>query len=117
MWLIRYFQERKNKKSETRISYIKKNYANRGIMSSVLVLFSAASLLYSVYRAYRLEGNADLTAAASCFCSVLISFTGIGYALGAFLQEDRNYFYAKLGLFFHGLLLAGIVAVLILSWR
>lgn len=117
MWLIKYFRERKNKKRETRISYIKKNYATRGIMSSVLVLFSGAALLYGVYRAYRSGGDSDLTAAAACFCSILISFTGIGYGLGAFLQEDSNYFYAKLGLFFHGLLLAGIVAVLILSWR
>lgn len=104
----------RSKKSETKISYIKKNYSPRGIISSVLFIFSVAALISAVWLTYvRLQ--ADMVAGALGICSILISLTGLGYGIGAFFEEDRNYLFARLGVFLHLILLVGIVLMVVFS--
>lgn len=102
---------------ETRISYIKKNYARTGIISTFLFIIALIFISIGIGMALKSNGNSSLTAAAFGFCGVIISIVGIMYGLLAHLEEDKNYIFAKIGVVTNTLLLIGMFVLIIFGGR
>ena len=94
-----------------RVSYVRKPFAVRSKMS--MLLTTAALLLGGggIYGAVRTQGQATLTHGAMGLCSILLSITAVWYGGISFLEDDKNYILARLGIGISVLMLAGWVVV------
>ena len=95
----------------SRVSYVRKPFAARSKMSMVLTV--AALLLGGggLYGAVTTQGQATLTHGAMGLCSMLLSVAAIWYGGMSFLEDDKNYILARLGIALGVLMLAGWAAV------
>ena len=79
-----------------KVSYIRKPLAKYSFVSAGLAaaayIFGAAAIGLS----YQAQGNAPLTAAALCFCSILTSISSIVYGVFSFFEQEKNYLLAKI---------------------
>lgn len=94
--------------SAARISYIRKPFAVRSRFS---IGFAAAALLMTalgIYGGVATKGQAPLTAGALGLCSMVVSLFAVWYGAIAFLERDKNYILAKIGI--------GMGAVLFFGW-
>lgn len=91
-----------------RVSYVRKPFARRSKMSIIL---TAAALLLGgggIYVATATQGQATLTHGAMGFCSIFLSAVAIWYGGISFLEDDKNYILAKLGI--------GISILMLAAW-
>jgi len=102
---------------ETKISYIKKRYAKKGILSTFLFLVAFLFLLIGIGMAFKSNGNSGLIVAALGFCAMLLSITGIAYGFSAYTEEDKDYFFARIGIVANILLFLGMIVIIIFGWR
>lgn len=102
---------------ETKISYIKKNYAKRGIISTFLFIIAFIFTLIGIGMAFFTKGNSGLTAASFGFCAILVSFVGVFYGFLAYLEADKDYVFARIGIVTNVLILIGMIVLIIFGWR
>lgn len=91
-----------------KVSYVKKPFAQRSIYSVILEGMALALLAGGLVISVRLEGKGGLNVAAMGFCSLLLSMVGIWYSLLAFMEKEKNYILAKIGL--------GVGIFLVIVW-
>ena len=103
-------EERRRKEMKeqaaSRVSYVRKPFARRSRISFILaaeaLIFGGAGL----YRGVTTQGQAELVCGALGFCSVFLSLIAVWYGGISFLEENKNYILAKLGIATGVLLLA-----------
>jgi len=95
-----------------RVSYVRKPFAARSKMSMLLTV--AALLLggTGLYAAVRTQGQANLTHSAMGLCSMFLSVFAIWYGGISFLEDDKNYILARLGIGISILMLVGWAVVI-----
>ena len=100
----------------TRVSYVRKPFAGRSKMSAILI--GAALLLggTAICSAVATKGQATLTHAAMALCSMFLSVIGIWYGGISFLEDDKNYILAKLGIGLGIAMLAGWAVIVFMGF-
>lgn len=95
-----------------RVSYVKKPFSARSKISMALTM--AALLLggAGIWAAVKTQGQATITHGAMGFCSIFLSVTAIWYGGISFLEDDKNYILARLGIAVSVLMLAGWAVVI-----
>ena len=98
-----------------RVSYVRKPFAGRSKMSAILI--GAALLLggTAICSAVATKGQATLTHAAMALCSMFLSVIGIWYGGISFLEDDKNYILAKLGIGLGIAMLAGWAVIVVMG--
>lgn len=96
------------KEEHTRVSYVKKPITKRSLMSIGLASVGMVLFLIGLLMAIRARGQAELHVAAIGFCSMLLSAVAVFYGVISFLEKEKNYILAKLGL--------GIGGTVVLVW-
>ncbi len=99
----------------SRVSYVRKPFARRSRISFILaaeaLIFGGAGL----YRGVTTQGQAELVCGALGFCSVFLSLIAVWYGGISFLEENKNYILAKLGIATGVLLLAAWTYIIIMG--
>lgn len=99
----------------SRVSYVRKPFASR---SKISMFLAAAALVLGgggIYVAVKTQGQATLTHGAMGMCSMVLSAAAVWYGGISFLEDDKNYILARLGIFFGVLMLAGWAAVIVIG--
>jgi len=112
-------EERRRKEMKeqaaSRVSYVRKPFARRSRISFILaaeaLIFGGAGL----YRGVTTQGQAELVCGALGFCSVFLSLIAVWYGGISFLEENKNYILAKLGIATGVLLLAAWTYIIIMG--
>lgn len=96
----------------SRVSYVRKPFAIRSRMSILLALAALSLGGAGIYQGVVTQGQAALVSGALGFCSIFLSVLALWYGGISFLEDDKNYILAKLGIALSILLLAGWTAVI-----
>ncbi|MCI8886456.1 MAG: calcium:proton exchanger [Hungatella sp.] len=96
----------------SRVSYVRKPFAIRSRMSILLALAALSLGGAGIYQGVVTQGQAALVSGALGFCSIFLSVLALWYGGISFLEDDKNYILAKLGIALSVLLLAGWTAVI-----
>ena len=91
-----------------KISYIRKPFAKRSLVSLPLALWALALGGASLALRARLPGAGGLAGAAWGVSSLLFAVVGLGYGGLSLFEKEKNYLFAKIGM--------GITGGLILFW-
>lgn len=86
------------RKGKYKISYIRKPFAKRSIISALAALAALALALVSLFLSVRSGGNGGLEIASWAVSSMLFSAVSIFYGGLSFIEKERNYILSKIGL-------------------
>lgn len=103
--------------ASSRVSYVKKPFAGRSLICIGLMVVALIFFLVGLFQAVKSQGQAGLSMAAVCFCSILVSLFSIGYGIRSFSQKDKNYILAKIGIGVSGLLMVIWLVMIIIGLR
>lgn len=95
-------------KKTRRISYIKKPFAGKSLVSLPFGLAALVCFAVSLGISARMQGNGDVSVAAWGLSSIIFAVISLVYSVSAFLEKERNYILAKISL--------GLSAVLLVFW-
>lgn len=102
-------------KRQHRISYIRKPFARKSLVSlpfSCLALAGCVvSLAISVYH----QGNGDVNVAAWGFSSIVFAVISLLYSAASFVEQEKNYILSKISLIISAVLLVFWVCMLIVG--
>lgn len=95
-------------------SYIftNKEHPPKGIMSSILGIISAVSVILVIYFSYRERGTADVRYGAALLLAALFSVAGFILGIMSKMEADKYYLFSYLGIAFNGMVLTGIGFIL-----
>ncbi len=95
-------------------SYIftNKEHPQKGIMSSVLGVISAASVVLVLYFAYCNDGVAELRYGAALLLAALFSVAGFVLGILSKMESDKYYFFPYMGIIVNTIVLFGIGFIL-----
>ena len=97
-----------------KVSYVKNPFAKNSYYSLGLGILSLALAAASMYLSVSQAGHGGLNTGAFGFSSMVAAVLGIWYGALSFMEKDRNYILARIGLGICGVL--GIVwAVIIIT--
>lgn len=109
-------EERRRKEMKelaaTRVSYVRKPFARRSRMSVLLAAAALALGGWGLFKAVKTQGQAPLVCGAMGLCSILLSIVAVWYGGISFLEDDKNYVLAKLGIALGVLMLAGWAVII-----
>lgn len=91
-----------------KVSYVKKTFAKRSLISIVLSACALVLFLVGIMYSVSTNGQIPLNVAAVCFCSLLVACFSLLYALLSFLEREKKYILAKVSI--------GISGGLMLVW-
>lgn len=74
-------------------------------MALALAVVSLGFLAAAVGFGYYTRGDAPMLAAALGFCSILTALSALAYVVFSFLEKEKNYLLAKIGLVTAGVVL------------
>ena len=100
-----------------KISYVKKPFAKKSLIAAALTAAAALLCFFALRLSVAAQGNAGLNAAASAFCSLLVSFFAAGYAGLSFLEKDKNYILARISLVLSLILAVFWIGLIITGWK
>lgn len=83
---------------QIRVSYVKKPLARRSLMSIGLAFVGMLLFLVGILMAIRARGQAELYVAAIGFCSMLLSAVAVFYGVISYMEKEKNYILAKIGI-------------------
>ncbi|MBS5065252.1 MAG: hypothetical protein KHZ58_15920 [Hungatella hathewayi] len=92
----------------SRVSYVKKPFAENSLFSIGLAIVALAFLALGVAGSVRTQGQGALNVGAFGLCSLLVSLVAVWYGIRSFREKDKNYILARIG--------TGVGVVLILAW-
>ena len=92
----------------SRVSYVKKPFAENSLFSIGLAIVALAFLALGVAGSVRTQGQGALNVGAFGRCSLLVSLVAVWYGIRSFREKDKNYILARIG--------TGVGVVLILAW-
>lgn len=87
----------KTKRRKKKVKFSERNYAIRGVFSSILAGISLSTAAGAISLAILMRGSAGMNAAGLSLCSFLIAIAGFFLGLTGFRERDKNYFFTKLG--------------------
>jgi len=87
--------------------FTNKEHPPRGILSTVLGLISAASIVLALYFTYRDGGVAQPRYGAAFLFALLFAGAGLTLGIQSRMEPDKYYFFPYLGLVINVLVLAG----------
>jgi len=90
--------EKAPKDDGTKVNYLKKPVSERGKMSFILSMAGLVLFLAALFLTYRPRGNPSMTVSAIAMSSLIFSAVSVLYGVLAFLQKNRNYLFAWIGL-------------------
>lgn len=96
-----------------RVSYIKKPFAEGGILAAGLCVPALLFLVAAVGIGCYTKGNAPLYAAGMGLCSILLILASVSCGIFSFFEKDKNYFLSKAGLAADGVM--ALVWILVIS--
>lgn len=99
----------------TRVSYVKKPLAKRSFMSAILVVAGLCLFLTGMYISIKNQGQAPLNVAAMVFCSLILNLVGVWYGAISFLEKEKNYILAKVGIVVGGLEIFAWILIMIVG--
>lgn len=100
-----------------RVSYVKKPLAKRSLISIGLMVAAVFLLVLGLAEAVQTQGQAGLRVAAMGFCSILVGLFAIWYGVTAFLEKEKNYILARIGISVSGGLLVVWLVMIIIGLR
>lgn len=92
--------------------FTNKEHPQRGIMSSVLGIISAVSVVLALYFAYRDGGTARVQDGAALLLAALFSVAGLVLGILSKMEPDKYYFFPYLGMIMNAFVLLGIGFIL-----
>lgn len=101
----------------SRVSYVRKPFAARSKMSIILTIAALALGGVGIGEAVTTQGQAGLPYGAMGLCSIFLSVIAVWYGAISFLEDDKNYILAKLGIGISVLLLAAWTGIIIIGLR
>lgn len=101
----------------SRVSYIKKPFARRSKMSIFLAAAALGLGAAGIYGGVVTQGQAALTSAALGLCSMITAVLAVWYGAISFLEEEKNYVLARVGIVVGGILLAVWIATIVIGVR
>lgn len=87
-----------------KISYIKKPFAKKSLICLPVSAAALAFCVISLYLSVKLEGKGELNVGAWGFSSLLFAVAGLAYGGLSFMEKEKNYNLAKVGIVICGLL-------------
>ena len=99
----------------TRVSYVKKPLAKRSFMSIGLVTAGLCLFAAGMYLSIENQGQAPLNVAAMVFCSLVLNLVGVWYGALSFLEKEKNYILAKVGIVVGGLEIFAWILIMIVG--
>lgn len=87
--------------------FTNKEHTEKGIMSTILGILSAAAIFWVVYLTYQNRGQAELRYGATMLLSVIFSLAGLVTGIMARMEPDRFYFFSYVGILLNILVLSG----------
>lgn len=100
---------------QKRVSYIRKPHAKRALLSLGLAGGALVLGILGIASSVITGGQAQLNAAAVCFCSLVTAIASIVYGVLSFFESDRKYVLAKIGLTASGALVIFWAALIIIG--
>ncbi|MCD7908621.1 MAG: hypothetical protein LUH04_13260 [Clostridium sp.] len=91
-----------------KVSYIRHPFAKNSYFSLVLGLVCMLLATISMILSVRSAGQGDLVTGALGFSSIAAAIMGIWFGLISFMEKEKNYILAKIGV--------GIALVVIIFW-
>ena len=101
----------------SRVSYVRKPFAARSKMSMILTAAALALGGVGIGEAVTTQGQAGLPYGAMGLCSIFLSVIAIWYGAISFLEDDKNYILAKLGIGVSVLMLAAWTGIIMIGLR
>ncbi len=108
--------KQKQNKTVTRISYIKKPFSVRSRFSLGFAVFGLLMTGFGLYLSVSTNGQAAMNAGALGLCSMVVSALAVWYGIISFLEKDKNYLLAKIGIAAGGVLFIAWVVVIIIGF-
>ncbi|MBS6642558.1 MAG: calcium:proton exchanger [Clostridiaceae bacterium] len=99
----------------TRVSYVKKPLAKRSFMSIGLAAAGLCLFAAGMYLSIKNQGQAPLNVAAMVFCSLILNLVGVWYGALSFLEKEKNYILAKVGIVVGGLEIFAWILIMIVG--
>ncbi len=95
-------------------SYIftNKKHPQKGIMSTVLGIISAVSIVLSLYFTFQDGGSAQPRYGAAALLATLLAAAGLTLGIRSRMEPDKYYLFSYLGLAINGVALAGVGFIL-----
>lgn len=87
-----------------KISYVKKPFARRSFISLPLAAAAFVFGAVSLYLSVRMQGSGGLNVGAWGFSSFVFSLAALIYGGLSFLEKEKNYVLARIGMILGGLL-------------
>ncbi len=103
--------ERRNHK----ISYVKKPFARKSLLSLALSVIALLLCAISLYLSIMTQGNGDINVGAWGLSSLLFTASALVYGGLSFLEQDKNYILAKISITVSGLLMLFWICMLIIG--
>lgn len=92
--------------------FTNRTYSKKSIMSTVFGVIAVVSLIIDIYLSYRAEGASVASYGVACLLAMIYAFVGIILGVMAKLEQDKYYFFAKLGIALNIFALALVSAIL-----
>lgn len=102
-------------KQKFKISYIRKPFAKRSRICLFLALVSLVLCGVSILLSVRRQGQGELSVAAWAISSFLFAAAAFVYGGLAFLEKDKNYLLARIGMWMAGILLVLWICVTVVG--
>ncbi|MEY8356189.1 calcium:proton exchanger [Lachnospiraceae bacterium 54-53] len=93
---------------QKKVSYIRKSFAKKSFLSLGLAIGALILGITGIVSSVMTGGQAQLNVAAVCFCSLVISLVSLVYGVLSFLEKEKKYILARIGM--------GISAALVILW-
>lgn len=100
-----------------KVSYVKKPFARRSIISFGLSLCALILFIMGISCGVNSNGQMPLNMAAVCFCSLLVALFSLAYGVFSFFEREKKYILAKLGLGVSGCLVIVWLILIIIGLR
>lgn len=91
-----------------KVSYVRNPFARNSYYCLVLAVLGLALCAASMYLSVTMAGQGGLNTGAYGFSSLVAALMGLWYGVRSFMEKDRNYILAKIGI--------SISIVLVIVW-
>ncbi|MBO5094146.1 MAG: hypothetical protein J6C33_07300 [Lachnospiraceae bacterium] len=92
--------------------FTNKEHPQKGIMSTILGIISAASIALTLYFTFLNGGSAQPRYGAAALFAVLFAAAGLALGIMSKMEPDKYYLFSYLGIIINSLVLAGVGFIL-----
>lgn len=100
---------------QRKISYIKKPFARKSLVSLPFALLALASCVVSLAISVHHQGSGDINVAAWGVTSMIFGVIALCYSITSFVEQEKNYILAKISLAISSLLLVFWICMVVVG--